>query len=92
MTEKWTGSMFMDSNAQKIVEFKNIDKEFPGVKALDNVSMDIYKGEAVALLGANGAPVKSFWMEKFFRNGIPRWKQETGELPSSIRNLALCLN
>lgn len=43
------------SNSEKVVEFKNIVKEFPGVKALDNVSMDFFKGEAVALLGANGA-------------------------------------
>lgn len=42
-------------NSEKVVEFKNIKKEFPGVKALDDVSMDFYKGEAVALMGANGA-------------------------------------
>ena len=42
-------------HSEKIVEFKHIVKEFPGVRALDDVSMDIYKGEAVALLGANGA-------------------------------------
>lgn len=42
-------------NTEKVVEFKNIKKEFPGVKALDDVSMDFYKGEAVALMGANGA-------------------------------------
>lgn len=43
------------ANSEKVVEFKNIIKEFPGVKALDNVSMDFYKGEVVALMGANGA-------------------------------------
>lgn len=42
-------------NLEKIVEFKNIKKEFPGVKALDDVSMDFYKGEVLALMGANGA-------------------------------------
>lgn len=40
---------------EKILEFKNIKKEFPGVKALDDVSMDFDKGEVVALLGENGA-------------------------------------
>lgn len=43
------------SKSEKVVEFKHIKKEFPGVKALDDVSMDFYKGEAVALMGANGA-------------------------------------
>lgn len=34
---------------------KNISKTFPGVKALDNVSFDIKKGELHALVGENGA-------------------------------------
>lgn len=38
-----------------ILALKNISKEFPGVKALDNVSLNAYKGEAMALLGENGA-------------------------------------
>lgn len=42
-------------NSEKILEFKHIKKEFPGVKALDDVSMDCYKGEVVALMGENGA-------------------------------------
>lgn len=41
--------------SEKVLEFKNIMKEFPGVKALDDVSMDFGKGEVVALLGENGA-------------------------------------
>lgn len=41
--------------AEKILEFKHIIKEFPGVKALDDVSMDFYQGEVVALMGENGA-------------------------------------
>jgi ribose transport system ATP-binding protein len=43
------------SKSEKLLEFKNIVKEFPGVKALDHVSMDFYKGEVVALMGENGA-------------------------------------
>lgn len=44
----------MDIGA-KVLEFKNINKEFPGVKALDDVSMDFYCGDVAALMGENGA-------------------------------------
>ena len=37
------------------LEFKNISMEFPGVKALDDVSFEINRGEIHALMGANGA-------------------------------------
>lgn len=38
-----------------IVELVNVNKSFPGVKALDNVSFDLKAGEVMALLGENGA-------------------------------------
>lgn len=38
-----------------ILEMKEITKEFPGVKALDDVSFILHKGEVLALLGENGA-------------------------------------
>ena len=38
-----------------ILKLENISKSFPGVKALDNVSLMGYEGEAMALLGENGA-------------------------------------
>jgi len=37
------------------VEFRNICKYFPGVKALDNVSFKAVGGEVVAMCGENGA-------------------------------------
>lgn len=37
------------------LEMKNISKEFPGVKALQNVNFEIEKKEIHALIGANGA-------------------------------------
>lgn len=40
---------------QPVLEMKNICKEFPGVKALDNVSLRVFSGEVMALLGENGA-------------------------------------
>lgn len=41
------------SNA--IIQMKRITKVFPGVKALDSVNLNAYKGKIMALLGENGA-------------------------------------
>lgn len=38
-----------------ILEMKKITKEFPGVKALENVNLKVKKGEIHALCGENGA-------------------------------------
>lgn len=38
-----------------LVEMKNISISFGGVKAVDHVSIDLYPGEVVGLLGHNGA-------------------------------------
>jgi D-xylose transport system ATP-binding protein len=38
-----------------LLEMKNITKEFPGVKALDDVNLDLFEGEFHALVGENGA-------------------------------------
>lgn len=40
---------------QNVLEFKNISKYFPGVKALDNICFQAYGGEVLAFLGENGA-------------------------------------
>ena len=37
------------------VQMKNISKHFGGIKALDNVDMELYKGEVLAIVGDNGA-------------------------------------
>ena len=38
-----------------VLEMRNISKEFPGVKALDNVTLKVKKGSVHALMGENGA-------------------------------------
>lgn len=40
---------------ETILEMRSITKTFPGVKALNNVNLDVRKGEIHALLGENGA-------------------------------------
>ena len=41
--------------SEYILEMRNISKEFPGVKALDNVNFKVRRGEIHCLVGENGA-------------------------------------
>ncbi len=58
-----------------IISLKNITKSFPGVKALDGVSLDINGGEVHALMGENGAG-KSTLMKCLF--GV--YKKDGGKI------------
>lgn len=40
---------------QAILELDSIEKAFPGVKALDKASLNVYPGRVMALMGENGA-------------------------------------
>ena len=42
-------------NANVVLSLKDITKKYPGVLALDRVSLDFLEGEVHALLGENGA-------------------------------------
>ncbi|MEG2295394.1 MAG: ABC transporter ATP-binding protein [Oscillospiraceae bacterium] len=69
-----------------IIEMLNITKEFPGIIANDNITLQIKKGEVHALLGENGAG-KSTLMSVLFGLYTP----EKGEIkisgkPVKIRN------
>lgn len=45
----------MSEDNNVILSLKNVTKRYPGVTALNNVSIDFKKGEVHALLGENGA-------------------------------------
>ena len=45
----------MQADVQPILQVKDIYKRFGGLVAVDHVSLDIYPGEVVGLLGDNGA-------------------------------------
>lgn len=45
----------MDKTAPELLVMEHINKSFPGVKALDDVSLTVKKGTVHALMGENGA-------------------------------------
>jgi methyl-galactoside transport system ATP-binding protein len=63
------------ADSANIVEMRGISKSFPGVKALDDVSVDVRAGSVHALMGENGAG-KSTLMKCLF--GI--YSHDTGQI------------
>jgi putative multiple sugar transport system ATP-binding protein len=60
-----------------ILEMRNITKEFPGVKALNNVSFQVAEGEIHCLVGENGAG-KSTLMKVL--SGVYPYGEYTGDI------------
>jgi len=60
---------------QPILQMKGIIKEFPGVKALDGVNLELYEGKVMGLMGENGAG-KSTLMK--ILSGV--YKKDGGEI------------
>ena len=63
------------TNNVPLMEVRNIDKSFPGVKALDDVSVKFYPGEVNAVVGENGAG-KSTLMKVM----VGAYKQDEGTI------------
>ena len=64
-----------NNGSEYIIEMRNITKEFPGIKANDNITLQLKRGEIHALLGENGAG-KSTLMSVLY--GL--YKPEEGEI------------
>lgn len=71
------------SQSDYVLEMKHISKEFPGVKALDDVTLRVRPGTVHALMGENGAG-KSTLMKCLF--GI--YKPDSGEIVLSGERVA----
>ncbi|WP_407312851.1 sugar ABC transporter ATP-binding protein [Desulfosporosinus sp. SB140] len=67
-----------------LLEMRNISKEFPGVKALDNVTLQLRPGTVHSLMGENGAG-KSTLMKCLF--GI--YKPDAGEILLNGKNVEI---
>ena len=65
----------MEQNEQYVIEMLHITKVFPGIKANDDITLQLRKGEIHALLGENGAG-KSTLMSVLF--GL--YQPEEGEI------------
>lgn len=48
-------TLFLLKEVSKMIEVKNLSKDYGSLKAIDNVSFSIKKGEVVGFLGPNGA-------------------------------------
>jgi len=71
----------MQPQQSEILRMEKISKSFPGVRALDEVDLDVYEGEVLALVGENGAG-KTTLMEILNPHPAPTgfYRQDSGKI------------
>lgn len=85
----------MNKDQEVLIQAKNVSKSFGGIKALDNMSFDLFQGEILGIIGPNGSGkttllniVTGFTKPDsgkiFFRN-----KELTGLPPNRIAGLGV---
>jgi putrescine transport system ATP-binding protein len=52
---KFEDTPWLDPDAKPLVEIRGITKKFSDVAAVDNISLDIYRGELFTILGGSGS-------------------------------------
>lgn len=67
--------MIEKKGKEKLLELKQVDKSFSGVKVLDSVDFDLFTGECHSIVGANGAG-KSTLMKIV----IGEYKKDSGKI------------
>ncbi len=83
--------------SEYIVEMEHIDKSFPGVQALDDVSFNLRAGEVMALLGENGAGKSTLMkvlggVHQRDRGTVRIFGREVGELtPKGAQELGVAM-
>ena len=56
-----------------VLEFQNITKYFPGVKALEDISIEAHSGEVLAFLGENAAKNTQWRLSAHQREVPDQW-------------------
>ena len=69
---------------ERVLELEGITKSFGGVRALDDVHLELFKGEVHALVGGNGAG-KSTLMK--ILNGVHRSDGGTIKIAGQVKNI-----
>ena len=69
------GSGAENLNSENVIEMLHITKEFPGIIANDDITLQLRKGEIHALLGENGAGTSTLMSVLF---GL--YQPEAGEI------------
>ena len=56
----YRGGGMRTMEAENVIEMLHITKEFPGIIANDDITLQLRRGEIHALLGENGAGIRYF--------------------------------
>src|SRR3972149_3244764 len=77
-----------DPNSPLVLEMRSITKEFPGVRALNDVTLQVQRGHIHALLGENGAGKSTLMkiLDGVYPAGSSRGRVYVNGVPVELRS------